>query len=60
MRLSIHTAPPHAARIDARARDATKLPAIISHGWLLFLNPHPQGAAVLIRVYDKTGKRILS
>ena len=58
--LSLHTAPPHAARIDVRARDASKLPAIISHGWLLFLNPDPSGAVVLVRVYDKTGKRLLS
>ena len=58
--LSLHTAPPHAARIDVRARDASKLPAVISHGWLLFLNPNPAGAAVLVRVYDKTGKRLLS
>jgi hypothetical protein len=58
--LSILTAPPHAARIDVRERDASKLPAIISHGWLLFLNPRPGGATVLVRVYDKAGKRLLS
>jgi hypothetical protein len=58
--LSIHSAPPGAARIDVRARDASKLPAVISHGWLVFLNPHPGGAVVLIRVYDKAGKRVLS
>jgi hypothetical protein len=58
--LSLHTAPPHATRIDVRARDASKLPAVISHGWLLFLNSNPGGAAVLVRVYDKTGKRLLS
>ena len=58
--LSIHTAPLHAARIDVRARDASPLPALISHGWLLFLNPRRDGAAVLVRVYDRSGKRILS
>jgi hypothetical protein len=58
--LTLHTAPPHATRIDVRARDASKLPAIISHGWLLILNPNPTGADVLVRVYDKTGKRLLT
>lgn len=57
--LSILKAPAGAARIDVRARDASKLPAVISHGWLLFLNSRPGGAAVLVRVYDKAGKRIL-
>jgi hypothetical protein len=58
--LSIHTAPPNASRIDVRARNASKLPALITHGWLLFLNPNPSGAAVLVRVYDKAGNRLLS
>jgi hypothetical protein len=58
--LSLHSAPLHAVRIDVRARDASKLPALISHGWLLFFNPQPTGAAVLVRVYDKRGKKLLS
>jgi hypothetical protein len=58
--LWILNAPPHAARIDVRRRDASQLPAVISHGWLVFLNPHPGGAAVLVRVYDKSGKRLVS
>jgi hypothetical protein len=58
--LWVINAPPHAARIDVRRRDASHLPAVISHGWLVFLNPRPGGAAVLVRVYDKAGKRLVS
>jgi hypothetical protein len=57
--ISIRNAPPHAVRIDVRARDARKLPAVVSHGWLVFVNQRP-GAAVLVRVYDASGKRLLS
>jgi hypothetical protein len=57
--ISIRNAPPHAARIDVRARDASTLPAVVSHGWLVFVNQRP-GAAVLVRVYDASGKRLLS
>jgi hypothetical protein len=58
--LWILNAPPHAARIDVRRRDASQLPAVISHGWLVFLNPRPGGPAVLVRVYDRAGQRLAS
>jgi hypothetical protein len=58
--MSIRTAPQGAARIDVRARDASKLPALISHGWLFFVDTRTDGAAVLVRVYDRAGKRLLS
>ncbi len=57
--IAIRKAPPHAARIDVRARDASKLPAVVSHGWLVFVDQRP-GAAVLVRVYDTSGKKLLS
>ena len=57
--IAIRNAPPHAARIDVRARDASTLPAVVSHGWLVFVNRRP-GAAVLVRVYDASGKQLLS
>jgi hypothetical protein len=57
--ISIRNAPPYAARIDVRARDASTLPAVVSHGWLVFVNQRP-GAAVLVRVYDASGKKLLS
>lgn len=58
--LSLHTAPPHAARIDVRARDGSTVPALISHGWLVYLNVHPARGPVLVRVYDGSGERLLS
>jgi hypothetical protein len=58
--MSIRTAPTGAARIDVRARDASRLPALISHGWLFFVDTRTDGAAVLVRVYDKSGRRLLS
>jgi hypothetical protein len=59
LNISLRSAPVGAATVDVRARDGSRLPAVLNHGWLVFVNEHP-GPAVLVRFYDGTGRRILS
>jgi hypothetical protein len=60
LELTLRSAPPGAVKVDVRERDGSQLPAVLSHGWLVFLNQHPSGPVALVRFYDKAGKRILS
>jgi hypothetical protein len=59
LNIALHRAPPGSVRVDVRARDASKLPSVLNHGWLVYVNQHP-GPAVLVRFYDRNGRRLLS
>jgi hypothetical protein len=56
----VREAPPGAVRVDVRDRDGSRRAAILSHGWMVSLNRHPDGPTALVRFYDAAGTRILS
>jgi hypothetical protein len=56
----VREAPPGAVRVDVRDRDGSRRAAILNHGWMVSLNPHPDGPTALVRFYDAAGTRILS
>jgi hypothetical protein len=59
LNIALHRAPPGSARVDVRTRNASRLPAVLNHGWLVYVNQHP-GPVVLVRFYDRNGHRLLS
>ncbi len=56
----IRDAPPRAARVDVRGADGSRLPAVISHGWIVYLVPDPRHNLAQVSVSDAAGKRLFS
>jgi hypothetical protein len=56
----IRDAPPQAARVDVRGADGTRLPAVISHGWIVYVIPNPRRNLAQVSVFDAAGKRLFS
>jgi hypothetical protein len=56
----IRDAPPRAARVDVRSPTGTRLPAVISHGWIVYVIPDPRHNLAQVSVFDAAGKRLFS
>ena len=56
----IRDAPPRAARVDVRGADGSRLPAVISHGWIVYLVPDSRHNLAQVSVSDAAGKRLFS